>query len=461
MNHAKLFILAGMLVGLAAGVVGAADRPLLITDTTVIDGTGAPLQPHLDVLIENGKIAALRPHAANARAPRGTIRRDGAGKFLLPGLIDVHIHLVGGAFRRNRDLDSRQPYDEQAAIRALQGYLYAGFTTVYDAGNDGPFIFHMRKMQREGRFASPRLLASGFYLTAPNGRGARPTEARIGTPIRPWPEGAADVDAQIAAGPDIQKITYEAQGIGPNPLIPALPKDVMRQAIEMLHGRGIKTTVHVSHEQAARDAIEAGIDSLAHTPTAGVITPDFVTLVAARQIPIATTMSVFDEIVSIGAGADFVTSPMYMALIEPDELSDRAKSRDRYNALGWPNWFAALTPYLKRNVKMLHDGGAVLALGTDKSFAPFAIREMQLLADAGLPPLAIIKAATSNAARFLDRDEEFGAVAVGKSADLVLLTADPTADIMNIQAIEAVIQAGRIVDRAALDVPINRRRKPD
>ncbi len=446
-------LLRGFLIAatcVLASAVAAEPRPLFISDVTVIDGTGAPPRAHQDVLIERGKIAAITAHGRRGRS--GAKRIDGAGKFLLPGLIDVHVHIVGGAFRRGRDLEKSTPNDDLSGIRALQGYLYAGFTTVYDAGNDGPYIFGLRQRQRAGAFAGPRLLASGFYLTAPNGRGNRGGDARIGIALQDGPAGVKTLDDQLARAPDIQKVTYEGA------VANSLSKETMRQAVAYLLAHGMRTTVHISTEATARDAIDVGVDSLAHTPTGGVLTDAFVKMAADRQIPIATTMSVFDDIIRLGEGTAFLREPMYTALIEPEELDDRAASRDRYNSLGWTKSFALMMPALKQNIKALNDAGAVLALGTDKSFAPLALREMQLLSETGIPPLHIIKIATLNAARFLNRADDLGTIAPGKVADLVLLSADPSRDIMNVQAVEAVIQGGSVIDRKKLDVPINRKR---
>lgn len=445
-------IAAAMLTSSPA--VAAEPARILIRDVTVIDGTGAPPVAHRDVLLSDGRIAAITPHKPGSQ---GAIVIEGAGKYLAPGLIDAHVHIVGGAFRRGRDLREGQPNDEASGIRALQGYLHAGFTTVYDAGNDGPYIFGLRARQQAGEFASPRLLASGFYFTAVNGRGARESEAHIGEPLLGGAEGARQLDVQIALKPDVQKFTYEAQGVGPNPLIPRLDLEVMKTSVAYLHAKGIKSTVHVSGEAAARDAIDAGIDSLAHVPPSGVLSAEFVKLMADRQIPVATTMVVFDEIISLANDPAFLRDPLFTGLVDPAELDDRRANGPRYKALGWPTYFAAIAPYLQRNVRALNDAGAVLALGTDKSFAPFAVREMQLLAEAGIKPLQIIRISTLNAARFIGREKDLGSVETGKIADLILLGADPSHDIANIRTVETVIQGGRIVDRKALDLPINGR----
>lgn len=435
---------------------GTAAPALLIADVNVIDGTAGPSLRHSDVWVVGGRIAAVLPHGGRLPGPRrrNFVRLDGRDRYLVPGFIDAHVHLVGGAFRRGAGSAAASTPDERAAIRALQGYLYAGFTTVYDAGNDGPFILELRRRQRAGDFPSPRLLATGFYLTAEGGRGAG-GPARIGTPLHEGAAAQADLDRQLAAAPDLQKFMYEPQGIGPMPLVPALQREALRQAIGFFHAHGIRSTIHASTEAAAREALDAGVDSFAHVPAAGVLTPEFVRLVADRRIPLATTLVVFDDIIRLGQGAEYLRDASFTQLIEPAELEDRAAARALYRGMGWPAWFEALMPYLRRNVKALDAAGAVLALGTDKSFAPYAWREMQLLAAAGIEPSHILRMATLDAARYLGMEPELGSIAVGKRADLVLLGADPTVDITNVQRVEAVIQDGRVIDRRSLDVPAN------
>ena len=108
-----------------------------------------------------------------------------------------------------------------------------------------------------------------------------------------------------------------------------------------------------------------------------------------------------------------------------------------------------------KRVRRLHEAGAILALGTDKSHAPLALRELELLTEASIPAADVVTIATRNAAIYLGVADRLGTLEVGKAADLLLLRADPTRDIRNVRQIEAVIKAGTVVDRARLDVPAN------
>lgn len=450
---------AATLVGIvpaAAGTAAAAPPVLRIDDVTLVVGDGSAPLAHRSLLLRDGRIAAIVPAGAALPGSRGARRIDGRGRYAMPGMMDVHIHLAGGVLAFARDPAAPAGYDDAAALRALQGYLHAGFTSVYDAGNAAEFIYPLRERERRGEILAPRIFATGRYLTWPGSWGAQPGGVALGTPLH---DGAAlrdDLEAQLRGHPDLQKLVYESGGLGPNAWIPSMPQPVLRATIAWLHEHGVRTTVHVSTEAAAREALDAGIDSFAHTPAVGALSKDFVARVAAARVPLVSSMVVFDEIVQLGAGTAYLDGPDYVALMSAEDRRGRAASREAYLRTGWPAWFAAIQPYLRQNVRRLHEAGAILALGTDKSHAPLALRELELLAEAGIPAADVLTIATRNAAIYLGVADRLGTLEVGKAADLLLLRADPTEDVRNVRAIEAVIKAGAIVDRSRLDVPANR-----
>ena len=152
---------------LAAPAAQQVSPPLAITDVTVIDGTGRPASPGMTVIVQSGRITRIE--RAGASVPAGAQVIDGRGKFLIPGLIDVHVHLRGGGSRA-----SEQPItaaQEQDGVRALHTFLYAGVTTIFDAGNQGSFIFALREKARTGAIVSPRIFATGGTVTSPGGHG--------------------------------------------------------------------------------------------------------------------------------------------------------------------------------------------------------------------------------------------------------------------------------------------------
>jgi imidazolonepropionase-like amidohydrolase len=165
-----------------------APSALIVRGVTLIDGNGGAPLANATVVVEGTRITQVSVGAV--AAPAGAQVIDGRGKFLIPGLIDVHIHLAGGSGNRanTQPITAQQ---ELAGVRALHTFLYAGVTTVFDAGNQGTFIFALREKSRAGAIVSPRIFATGGTVTSPGGHGgpfyieAWPQVARFSTSI--WP----------------------------------------------------------------------------------------------------------------------------------------------------------------------------------------------------------------------------------------------------------------------------------
>jgi len=416
---------------------------LVIEDVTLIDGTGHPAVEHAWVLVEGDRIA--RVSRTRIEPPSGARRIDGRGRFLIPGLMDMHIHLLGARGRNGPDQD--------AARAALHGFLYSGFTSVYDAGNDPDFIFDLRARERAGSITSPRIFASGGVVTAPGGHGGGPGA----TLIDAWPEAIAALDAHLARKPDVVKFTFDEHGWGTRPLIPLLDPEVMAKAAAYLNAHGVRTTVHISHEFRARQAIAAGINTLAHPIIQGPVSEGFVALMASTKTPMVSTLTIGEGYSRLVEHPEFLDRPLYRA-VYPPELIERLKGpiRDQYAARPWTTWMKIMTPIAQENLRKIHAAGGIIVLGSDQSAGPQSHRELELMVAGGIPALDAIRIGTLNAAIFLGRERDMGSVEEGKLADLVLLGADPLADISNAQKVEVVIKGGEIVDLGALDLPVNR-----
>ena len=443
--------LAILLLSLWTSSAVAAD--LAIVNVTVIDGTGGPNTSHQTVFIENGRITEI--DNVVALIPPATTRQiDGTGKFLMPGWVDAHIHLIGAGQWRGLDNPPGVDIDFDAALSALHGFLYVGVTSVYDAGNNPDLIFEMRRRERAGEITSPRIFASGHALSWP---GSWMAETFHGIGVPDWPETTKALDAQIALQPDIQKLTMERMGLGPMPITPALPRDVMAKMVAYLKEHGVRTSIHAVREDLALAAVEAGIDTLAHPVTIARVNPSFTSQLAEGQIPVATTLAVFDELIQFGEDPTVIDTPLNRFVMGEDELSARQeKGPPLYASMGWTTWFKALSPYLKENVRNLYEAGGLLVVATDRSHGPLIFKEMELLADLGIPSADIVRMGTLHGAKFLGKEDELGTIAVGKQADLILLNADPTVDIRNAQAVVSVIKDGAVIDRGVLDLPGNR-----
>ena len=430
-------------LSLATSPLPAQARPsMLIHDVTVIDGTGRPPITGASVLVEGDRIT--RVARGRIDAPSEATRIDGRGKFLIPGLIDVHVHLDGAG----------QP--PAVGLRALHGYLYSGFTTVYDAGNDPDFIFGLRARERSGEIVSPRIFATGGVVTAPGGHGGGPGA----TLIDAWPGAIPLLDAHIARQPDMVKFTFDEHGWGTRPLIPLLDADVMAKAARYFNDHGIRTTVHASHEYRARQAMAAGLNTLAHPIIQGPISDEFVKLMASTHTPMASTLTIGEGYSRLVEHPEFLEEPLYRAVYPPEAIT-RLKTtvRDDYAKRSWTTWMKVMTPVAQDNLFRIHAAGGIIALGSDQSSGPASHRELELMVNGHISALDAIRIGTLNAAVFLGKERELGSVEEGKLADLVLLSADPAQDIRNASHIDAVIKGGVVVNRGALDLPVNRRER--
>lgn len=439
-----------LLAGLCLWVVTPIQaRTLILENVTVIDGTGASAQPGRWVLIDEEKIVEISPNAIEAN--RAT-RIDGTGKFLIPGLMDVHIHLQGGAKVTPEGL--RDPdNDRDKGLRALHSYLYSGVTSVFDAGNNPDFILKLRADERDGKIKSPRIFATGGIVTYPGSHGSG-----VGaTLIDRWPEAKLALDEHIARSPDLLKLTYEERGWGAREMIPMLPVDLLQHVIEYYNDRGIRTTVHTSSERRARQAIFAGVDTLAHPIIQGPVTQSFANLMAAKQIPMVTTLTIGENYSRLAEHPEYLDEPLYQAVLTDAEIETlKTTTRKEYQERKWTWWMKIMTTIAQENVRMIDAAGGVLALGTDQTLGPAVHREMELLAAAGIANAHIIRIATLNAAQFLGKQATLGSIERGKLADLVLLNANPLDDINNAKQIDTVIKNGRVIDLKRLDLPLDR-----
>jgi len=427
--------------------VGA--QTLLIENVTLIDGTGRPPIAGASVLVNDGRISEIS--RSRIKMPGKADRINGAGKFLMPGLMDMHVHLQGSVEVTPEGL--KQNLDENKGIRALHSYLYSGVTTIYDAGNVPDYILKLRDEERSGALVSPRIFATGAIVTYPGSHGS----SEFGTNIDSWPEAIPTLDAHIARQPDVLKLTYEERGWGARPMIPILPLDLMQKIISYYNDRGIRTTVHTSSEYRARQAIFAGIDSLAHPVIQGPVTDDFVRLMGAKKIPMVSTLTIGENYSRLAEHPEYLDQALYQATLTPGEIEEfKTTRRKEYQERKWTWWMKIMTTIAQENVRKISDGGGVIVAGTDQTSGPALHRELELMADAGIAPSEIIRIATLNGAIFLGKERDMGSIEEGKIADMVLLNSDPTADINNAKDIVRVFKGGQEIDRSKLDLPINK-----
>lgn len=440
-QHSLLSALVVVL--LLPGGAARAD-PLVIDHVTLIDGTHAP-QADMTVAVDGERIATVTPSALAAGLTGRRI--DARGKYLIPGLVDVHIHLRGGFDPGAAPGAEPGPPNRQEGVEALASFLYAGVTTVVDVGNRPEHILPLRADERAGRILSPRIFATGNLITYPGSHGDR-----VALRISDFERDRKLLDEHIAQQqPDILKLTLEEEGWGSRPMIPLMPVELLSKIIRYYNLQGIRTTVHVSSELRSLEAIDAGSDTLAHPVIQGPVSESFVRLMAAKKIPFASTLTIGDNYNRLVEHPEYLDQPLYVASFSAAERARlKTQTRAEWKSRAWTAWMKVMNPIAQENVRKVHAAGGVVACGTDQSSGAATQRELELLAEAGIPPLEVIRIATYNSAVFLGRSDQLGSVESGKLADLVLLARDPAADINNTKSIVLVMKAGRIIDERAL-----------
>lgn len=416
MIRCKHLLLSGLMLA-GSFVTGAAAQtaPVAITHVRIFDGTH--VIPNGTVILQDGKIAAVGEHPATPGNVQETI--DGTGMTLLPGFIDGHTHSWGDVLERA---------------------LVFGVTTELDMFTTPAFAQQMRQEQaKTGAPGRADLYSAGYLATAPGGHG---TEYGMPVPTLTKPEEAqAWVDARVAEGSDYIKIVLE-DGSPYGRQIPTLDKATLTALVQAAHKRGKLAVVHISTEDAAKEAIEAGADGLVHIFTDRAPEPGFAELVNKHKAFVTPTLTVVESTTGTASGKALPDDPRLAPYLKGDEVANLRQAFPAHK-LDFQNALAA--------VRQLAKAGVPILAGTDApnpgtAHGASIHRELELLVSAGLSPTAALAAATATPARIFGLQDR-GRIAPGLRADLVLVKGDPTTDITATRDIQRIWKAGHEVTR--------------
>ena len=421
--------------------------------------TGIPGKPVLraqDVLLRGGRVARIGPGLA---VVPGLRVMEGRGRTLLPGLVDFHTHVRGGM------IVPWKPLMAPTFAFNLQAALYSGIVAIVDLGGDRTAAMraHSRALA-EGRLLGPRLFAAGKGFTVRDGHPRRMGELiRSSVPCIVHPllpelgasisDGWEEFQEHLAARPDFTKIYLDRI-----PLTAGLISQAkLDEMVQRSHKSGVRVVVHVGEAANLRAIVQAGADGAAHIVYKDEIPEALAEDVARAGMFVVPTLVVWDNIYHL-LGRKSIAE---ITNIEWESMPPgrRAAMRNR-GALpkagkDWQEYNQALfrgNRNIFKNTAALKKAGVLILAGSDSPNLGLGIggslhRELQLLVRAGLTPTEALLAATSAPARVLGREKEFGTVAVGLSADLILVAGDPTKDIRNTQRIEAVFYRGVLLHR--------------
>ena len=493
----RLFLLLAGLLFITAVPVGAVQAPegaTAIVGATVIDGNGGPPLPDATIVIQGERITEIGPRASVA-VPAGARVIDGAGKYVTPGIVDTNVHMgpiTGGpvgeyTFARYWDRL------EGLALQGVQGQLKYGVTTVRDSYGPPEALMAVRDSIAAGVWVGPRMYVAGNILgwEGPSVRRAPPRSEltffqeqlddlfTLGTAeefLNMTPEEMrAAMNVYLDRGPDF--IKYNGTSHTSPALISFSPR-VQRVIVEETHKRGLVAETHSTSLEGLRLSLLAGIDVVQHPENVGlrVITDELVDLIVERGVICSLLPNKY-------------TGRIWQQRLEQREEARKAQAeaegvpqrripktsfeiRRDVEATGLRNpgtvYWSNLEARWANGQKLIR-GGCIVSVGADNllfgrpGVAPEFLREdhpvpehlepgigtivaIEGLVELGMTPSEAIVAATKHGAMACKALDDFGTLEAGKLADILVLGADPLADISNIRALEVVMKGGEIID---------------
>lgn len=434
-----------------AAVVGAENQEsatVVLRDAAVFDSAAGQMLPHRTIVVVGEKIDSVGTQDKPVAIPKDARVIDCAGKYVIPGLIDAHVHLVHLVDRTRVTGDEYLPLFLAAGVTSVRS---TGDAIVAEAG-----VAHFANRHPE---SSPRV-----FLASPLIDGEKPVHRDVGWPLVDIAQVPGFIDDMGAWNVTTLKIYV------------GTPRAIGRAVIELGHQRGMIVTGHLG-QYRAQDAVEDGIDCLEHiwsvfnysipAEVAGrpnhradldLQNPQCQALVAAiarRQTTVDPTLVVFRNMI--------YQHDLPLVQNHPDLKLVPARMRRYWDAYRDRSKLTAETREARQReidkyqelTGILHRAGVPLLAGTDAP-EPYVTpgfslhQELEMLVASGLSPAAALQAATINNARILNQTEKLGRIEPGLLADLVILRSDPLTDIRHTRQIESVIRGGRVVDPNAV-----------
>jgi imidazolonepropionase-like amidohydrolase len=405
--------------------------PVAITSLTIVDVVSGRLESDQTLVTKAGEIVAIGP---GLPIPTDAVRVDGAGKFLIPGLWDMHAH------------------HQATGTASLDLYLANGVVGTRDMGADVDFILPLRDRIKRGDVQGPEIIAAGPILDD------RPPDWPFRRHITNAQEARQAVKDLKASGVDFIKVHD------------GTPRDAFFAIAEEAPRVGLTFAGHVPMHVTVEEAVNAGIKSIEHLANGRVFAdcsendryitvacqPRFAAL-AAKGVWQAPTLAFFAAIPDLFAG-----KPMAHQEYASDSLLELTRRNAKVSNIDENGLarFRVMSHISQTVVRDLGAAGNGILAGCDGLVPGFCLHdELEAMTTGGLSALQAMQTATINPARFLGREKTQGSIEVGKRADLVLLEANPLTDIRNTRRVAAVLVRGRLLTKAAIDQMLAARRR--
>ena len=433
---------------------------IVFTNGNVIDIKSKTIQKR-DIYICNGRI--VDEQIGKDCSP---IQIDIEGKWIMPSLVDAHVHargqsrLDGAWLTHPNDEYIETNFDEYAPNDASHIFIQSGVTTIIDVMNDETIIFPARQKHTDGA----DIFCSGGAFTPTEGHGTEYGLPKTSYHIVNNPKQAVSELEKIAQHkPDFIKIFYDHRGInGGSPvkdgehgaLGHAMRKDVMETLVQTSLMMNLRPYVHIGTWQDAKDVIEAGATIISHLGEASIIPSDIVQLAQKKNVYWIPTATLYQELLNFAKDKSILEDPLLKKVAKPDVIASYVNYIDKY--LEADPYYKAYqdrhTGYDGQNIAALYKAGVKLLASTDAVelgiFIGWTIhRELKLFAEYGMSNWDVLASATINSGEFLGRN--YG-VNEGDEANLLILDASPLDDIWNPTKFNQVVHHGIVIKQKDL-----------
>ncbi|HET7708544.1 MAG TPA: amidohydrolase family protein [Sphingomicrobium sp.] len=422
-----------LMAAVAAAMLAApANAATLVTADRYLDVlTGRYIDNPAILVGDDGRIRQIGTQGS-VQAPAGSTTIDLAGRTLVPGLIDMHVHLdspadIGGY----RGLEFTDSFWAATAVGNARAMLEAGFTTVRNVGSAERNDIGLKQAIDNGYAIGPRIVPAGYALGATGGH-CDSTFLPPSLEKEGKEEGIADgieefrhqVRRQRKYGAEVIKVCATGGVFSRNtePGQQQLSEPELRAIADEAHQWGVRVAAHAHGAEGIKAAIRAGIDTIEH---ASLVDDEGIRLAAQRKQPVWFAMDIYNTEYTQAEGKK-------NGVLEDNLRKDREIGQIQ-----------------RDNFRRAHAAGVKMIFGSDAGVMPHAQvgRQFKTMVDYGMTPLEAIQAATRNAAQALGRERDVGVIGVGRYGDMVALAGDPLADVRLLERPAAVIKGGLLVKR--------------
>jgi len=433
--------IAGFLLA-AVCTASAAPAATLFEGARLIADPRRPAIENSAFLVDGGRIVKVGKKGS-LKLPVGTTRVDLTGKTVMPALIDSHIHIG----YQNGLSYSVESYTRENLIDHLNRYAYCGVAAVLSLGTDpGDMPLQIRDEQRAGRLGGPLFLLAGRGLAAPNAGPNNPALKPSAYGVTTEEEARSAVREQIANQVDFIKVWVDDRNGTVQKLSPAL----YRAAIDEAHKHGTLVIAHVYYLDDAKDLVRAGIDGFAHLVRDKEMDDEVITLIKQHRVFVMPNLALAQNATYAEPPA-WLNDDLYRA-VTPAAVIARLRASYAQRSPEAVARARAIYTNMQHSLEKLNAAGARIGFGADSGAAPDHFhgyndhRELQLMVEAGMTRAQALTAATVTSAEFL-RLTDRGTITSGKSADFLVLDANPLDNIANTEKISKVYLRGQEVSR--------------